>query len=265
MTQNAPALAHSISEALQVHTFVASCGVTTAGTPQAHREDLSVYGNMQPRKCPKVLNLWSQQQPKIDTNNRYRQNILAIEERFVTHSWPFHALTTLIGIITANAYEWYGYFINAGEFDDFLDFCKDLAYDGMNNEYDTYHSNGAAAPQTPAAGRRAPGSVSPHGESPRVRCMRHKAVPMRLIPDYQGHKQQRCSICKGEIQTTHCCLACSTSNKILALHPPSQGGKDYQCAERHAATPESDDIAWRHPRATSEKRSHKKRQRNESQ
>ena len=57
-----------------VHYFISSHGQTLRGKDQAHKEDLeTVEGIMAPRPCPKILNDVTLAQPKIDSNNRYRQ------------------------------------------------------------------------------------------------------------------------------------------------------------------------------------------------
>ena len=40
----------------------------------------------------------------IDKSNRWRQRILAMEERFVTKSWPFRYFTTVLGFIFINTF-----------------------------------------------------------------------------------------------------------------------------------------------------------------
>eukprot|EP00965_Chrysotila_dentata_P193802 6175974-Pleurochrysis_carterae.AAC.1 len=88
---------------------------------------------MKPWPCPRLLtllNLFTQQQPKIYKLNRYKQEFLAIEERYVTHSFPFRFLTTLLGITFANAYEWFKYFVSDKEC--FLSFMRRLASDAVH-------------------------------------------------------------------------------------------------------------------------------------
>ena len=166
----------------EVHTFVASCGITIPGVPQAYREDIGVYGSMEPRKCPKVLNLWSQQQPKIDKNNRFRQDILAIEERFVTKSFPFRVFTSVLGITFANAYEWFNYFIDSKRYitdDGFLAFMRSLAYDGMHNKFDTEQAEPA---------------------SPSAAAVRAAASPARPMPAAREEASDRGYQVFGELQ-----------------------------------------------------------------
>ena len=229
----------------EVHTFIASCGLTIPGVPQAYREDIGVYGTMEPRKCPKVLNLWSQQQPKIDKNNRFRQDILAIEQRFVTKSFPFRVLTSVLGITFANAYEWFNYFIDSKRFcddDGFLTFMRSLAYDGMHNNFD----DEAAGPASPsaAAARAAASPARPMTQTELETS--HRIVPIKSIVGYKGHMKQLCAVCHDNAhKTTTCCLACSTKERIFALHSPiiKYKGKTavYSCLAEHHACPTSKD------------------------
>lgn len=230
----------------EVHTFVASCGLTTAGDAQRYREDLSVYGSAPPRKCPKVLNLWSRQQPKIDKNNRFRQDILAIEERFVTRSFPFRMQTTVLGITLANAFEWFNYFINNKRYASFIDFVRDLAYDAMNNNIDRSANESAGIePETPnkrKPGPRAAGDKSPVRMSPRQITKAHRPVPLKSIAKYQGSRTQMCAVCQdNNHKTSWCCLACSDARGIFAIHPPTvkYGLRTYQynCLEQHHKDP----------------------------
>ena len=247
----------------EVHTFIASCGLTIAGTPQAHREDMGVYGNMEPRKCPKVLNTWSQQQPKIDSNNRYRQNILAIEERFVTRSFPFRMLTTTLGITFANAYEWFCYFINKTQFDDFLLFMRDLSYDAMHNNYDAMTAG--VAPPTPNA-TRAAGSASPRRQSPRQIASEHRLCNIRMIYGYKGSAKQMCAICQdNNHKTSSCCAKCSDAQAVFAIHPKCvkyKGTIEYDCLAVHLADPDNPEHKRNRALSTGKKRGgHRKRRR----
>eukprot|EP00965_Chrysotila_dentata_P153353 5069053-Pleurochrysis_carterae.AAC.1 len=63
------------------------------------------------RPCPRVLDDWTQMQSAIDDANRRRQNILAFEERFVTRTFPFRLLTTVLGMIYMNAFNMHKYFV----------------------------------------------------------------------------------------------------------------------------------------------------------
>mmetsp|Transcript_30289 Transcript_30289/g.73683 ORF Transcript_30289/g.73683 Transcript_30289/m.73683 type:complete len:454 (+) Transcript_30289:467-1828(+) len=210
----------------EVHTFVATCGLTIPGEPQKHQEDVAVYGSAVPRPCPKVLNLWTQQQPQIDSNNRYRQNILAIEERFTTKSFPFRLLTTIFGITLVNAYEWYRYFVNPNQFDAFKPFVAALAFDAMHNDFD---SSGVATSQfaqqapTPSERQtapRAPGSASPTRSSPRRVRSTHIAIPLKSVPGYKGSRKQLCAVCQdNNHKTSWCCAACSHAHEVFAIHP----------------------------------------------
>lgn len=233
----------------EVHTFIASCGTTVEGEPQAYKEDMAVYGSSQPRKCPKVLNLWSKQQPTIDNNNRMRQSILAFEERFVTKSFPFRTLTTVLGIVFANAYGFYQKFISGTQYADsggFLDFMRELTYDGMHNTIDgkpipTASPAAGTAPETPS--QRAAGSASPVRHSPRSVALTHKCIPLRSLPGYKGSRTQLCAVCQdNKHKTSWCCAHCSTPEKVFAVHPEEFAYKrdhvQYDCLAIHRSNPE---------------------------
>ena len=181
--------------------------------------------------------MWSQRQPKIDKNNRFRQDILAIEERFVTKSFPFRMFTTVLGITFANAFEWYGYFVQHDKYDCFLTFMRDLSFDAMHNEYDTL-----GARPTPGVARTA-GSSSPQPFSPRARAKLHCAVPLKSLPGYTGAGKQVCTICNdNNHKTTLCCLHCSTPERVFAIHREQvcYGGQKivYDCLKKHREDPD---------------------------
>lgn len=225
----------------EVHTFVSSCGLTVPGKPQKHPEDKSVYGNMEPRKCPQVLNWWTQQQPKIDKNNRFRQDILAIEERFVTKSFPFRMLTTVLGMTFANAYEWYCYFVDADKYTDFLSFLRELTFDGMHNTYDDVANAHSSSTAGPSATQRARGS--PMRRSPRALAMQHKAIGLKSLPNYRGSNKQKCVVCKDNLhKTSWCCSECSTAERVFSIHPNcvsyAQKTIMYDCLKKHLQEPD---------------------------
>ena len=232
----------------EVHTFVSSCGVTIAGKPQEHREDLAAYGEVKPRKCPQVLNWWSMQQPKIDKNNRFRQHILGIEERFVTQSFPFRLLTTVLGITFANAFEWYSYFCSKEKkYSDFLAFMVELSFDAMHNNYDSLHLP-RAVPQTPG---RAPTTASqscrsPLMCSPRLIAKKHHLMKLKALPGYRGSEKQLCAICQdNNHKTSWCCAECSTPDLVFAVHPTSvtygKATVTYDCLSIHHSDPSRDE------------------------
>ena len=226
----------------EVHTFVASCGLTIPGVPQAYREDIGVYGSMEPRKCPKVLNLWSQQQPKIDKNNRFRQDILAIEERFVTKSFPFRVFTSVLGITFANAYEWFNYFIDSKRYitdDGFLAFMRSLAYDGMHNKFDTEQAEPASPSAAAVRAAASPARPMPQSELEK----KHRIVAIKSLPSYKGSPKQMCAVCHDNShKTRYCCLECSTKERVFALHPPTVSYKRqtiaYGCLADHLRCPD---------------------------
>ena len=127
---------------LQIHTYLATHGNTKRGRDQAHKDDTGDDGHVNPpRKCPRILNDWTQAQPHIDKSNRWRQRILAIEERFPTTSFPFRLMTTIIGGMSiVSAFTMFCYHVNPDEYD-FRSFVETVAYDAMTNTYDRDHSS----------------------------------------------------------------------------------------------------------------------------
>jgi hypothetical protein len=142
-----------------VHTYISSHGQSITGKPQAHKDDVDAFGvRARPRPCPKILNDWTAQQPQIDKRNRERQEMLAMEKRFVTHSFPFRLFTTVLGITFTTAKCFYDYF-NHEYAGTFLDFVHELCYDGINNTIDEGGLT-ATPDQTPTQ------TFTPGGRSP---------------------------------------------------------------------------------------------------
>lgn len=77
---------------------VSAAGLTTAGQQKRNRsDDLDAdTGCIIARKFPKVLNVWTLAQPRIDRHNRLGQRELAMEKSFVTESFPFRLLSTVL-------------------------------------------------------------------------------------------------------------------------------------------------------------------------
>ena len=103
-----------------VHKFVATCGTTLGGGSHwAYFEDEEERYNVEckdfelTRKCPRVLNDFTLAQPTIDRHNRYRQHLLAMEKRFHTNNFAFRYFTTMLGILTVNAFFAHRYFNNS--------------------------------------------------------------------------------------------------------------------------------------------------------
>eukprot|EP00965_Chrysotila_dentata_P078989 2604960-Pleurochrysis_carterae.AAC.2 len=95
----------------EVHMYITSRGTTLPGRPQSHAEDQANGTRGQMRPCPRVLNDWTLMQPAIDDANCRRQNILAFEKRFVTRTFSFCLLTTVISMSYANAFKTHTFFV----------------------------------------------------------------------------------------------------------------------------------------------------------
>lgn len=239
---NAPVYVVAHRRGESIHTYISSHGSTRRGKDQRHKDDAGSDGHCgPPRKCPRILNDWSQAQPHIDKNNRWRQYELAIEERFTTRSFPFRFFTTVIvGMSIANAWTMYQYHVNAKEFESFLAFVHEVAYDAMTNNYDEQHASSVST-----VGFSSPSCSSlPSSASALQRTAeekQHHAVPIRSIVGWAGAKQQRCSMCSGI--TAYCCLACSDAQSVVPMHPReltfSGVSKRYGCIARHVHNPEA--------------------------
>eukprot|EP00966_Prymnesium_polylepis_P264435 6109254-Prymnesium_polylepis.1 len=124
------------------------------GKPQAHAEENIDAGTPAvPRKCPSILNWYLRGQPVVDSANRGRQEILAIEEAFRTDSFPFRFFISLLGVVFINTHRASMYFHNDQR--DTKAYCQALFYSLMTNTID--EGNGSNAP--PGSG--APGALSP--------------------------------------------------------------------------------------------------------
>lgn len=198
-----------------IHTYLSTHGVTVRGKDQKHKDDTGEDGACgPPRKCPRILNDYTQAQPHIDKHNRWRQFELAIEERFRTRSFPFRMFTTVIaGMSLANAWALYQYHVNAQEYESFCAFASDVAYDAMTNTYDADHSQSAASRShsSPAL------SSIPTCGSTTANAAAHVAINTRSIVGWKGKHQQRCSECNQF--TSFCCAACSDAHSIIPIHP----------------------------------------------
>lgn len=227
-----------------IHTYIATHGSTQRGRDQRHKDDVGLDNACgPPRKCPRILNDWSQAQPHIDKHNRWRQYELAIEERFRTRSFPFRLFTTVIaGMSLANAWALYQYHINGNEYESFRDFASEIAFDAMTNTYDKAHERSMAdasmASPTTSSLPSSAGALQRSSESSELQ--QHVVVSIRSVTGWRGAGQQRCCICSG--LTRFCCNACSTQDSIVALHPKecNYGGscKKFGCSHRHSRNPE---------------------------
>ena len=137
----------------QIHTYLSTHGVTLRGKDQAHADDTDASGRCAgPRKCPRILNDWTQAQPWIDKGNRFRQRILAIEERFTVHSYPLRSVDSIIiGMSISSAYTCYQYFVSQGcKYATFRDFVDSASLAGMQNTWDFDHAPAGTVPPPPA-------------------------------------------------------------------------------------------------------------------
>ena len=208
-----------------MHTYLATCGQTLAGKHQEHKEDVNLDGTPGgPRQAPMVVNDFSAGQPHCDKSNRWRQRILAIEERMLTKRFPLRFATTGLGIMLVNSWSAYDYFIQHGKGPlIFREFMKALAAEGVRVDLDRNNPQfgpGHTASHTPASGS-------------------HDLVPLRTIVGWTGSKCPRCAHCK--FQCTTVCLQCSSASAIVVCHLPETNFRGvasrHQCLALHKRDP----------------------------
>ena len=230
------ALAHRRGPA--IHTYLSSHGRSIRGKDQKHKDDVDDQDSAKAapaRKCPLVLNDWSAVQPWIDMNNKWRQAVLAIEERFTTKSFPYRALTTLIGITFVDSYMGFNFFMTQQYHDNFKLFIKHMALAGMHNNLDSQSDPYRSVPLRDAQAQ----SGSPQRASPR-KAAKHKAIPVRLIRGWKGSSEGRCTMCG--LSTTTVCAECSTPTAVVWLHGPETKYKQHTtthtCPAEHGKCPD---------------------------
>lgn len=235
-----------------VHTFIAAHGTTLPGQPQAHKEDVSEFGVgvMLPRKCPRVLNEYTEAQPAIDVHNRYRQDILAIEEAHRTSAFPLRFLTFLFGLQFVNTYLACKHFY--GDTRGCIPFLTELAYDLLTNDFDkaggspSGGSGGSGA--SSSSGSTAPSPHPMETAQDAATARPHRICSMRGV-GWQGSQQLACVVCKAK--TTTCCMDCSTSSAVVPICKPVHQWNGAQrmtnCLSVHAANPEQSRVSQRRP------------------
>ena len=244
---NVMALAHRRGG--EVHTYLSTCGLSIRGKPQKHKDDdlETDTGHVIARKCPAVLNDATLAQPKIDRGNRRRQYDLALEKRFRTEAFPFRLFTTMLGICITDCFYLDAYFNKTKH--EFRDACERMAWALMHNNIDQIES-GECRPddlfRKPEPSDTSPGSstCTPCADDELPAC-RHIPVPLHCIPGYDGATQQKCVVCvfnkeTKNLKTSYACVACSTKDYLVALHPVcSKVGKRtlWRCAIAHRRNP----------------------------
>ena len=232
-----------------VHTFISTHGRTLRGKDQQHKEDLeTVEGIMAPRPCPLILNDYTLGQPKVDSNNRYRQDILAIEKAIHTDAFPMRFLTTIWGTEFVDAFRLNTYFNSDPR--KFKKQMNELAFKLLTNNWDEMHgpdgvSFSRAGMRIPS-GPGAPGAKSPTRVSPRTQAKKHVLIAIASIEGWDGSHQLTCAICSRK--TTVCCIECSGKEGVVALCKTSHifGGTTFQrrCLHHHRAEPRESRISF---------------------
>ena len=166
-----------------MHYFISSWGESVKGAPQSHKDDRDILGNQAvARKCPKILNAYTKVQPRIDMNNRWRQDILAMEERFVTPSYPLRLFTTVFGIMVVDAF-----LAHKARYPSpitYREWCSTVAYQGMHNTIDE------CAAECDGEQGGTPVDRRDHPLSPRLSSQREKHRLVRpCISSYHSRRQ----------------------------------------------------------------------------
>ena len=153
---------------------------------------------MAPRPCPMILNDYTLAQPKIDGNNRYRQNILAIEKAIHTDAWPMRILTSLWGMEYVDAFRINTYF--NGDTRRFKMQMRELSFKLLTNNWDETHGlDGVSLTRTGIrvmTGPGAPGGKSPERISPRTLAKKHVLVAIAFVEGWKGAHQPSTPACR---------------------------------------------------------------------
>jgi hypothetical protein len=233
----------------EVHKFISTCGTTLPGNAHVGTfEDEEEEGvpHVLERKCPKVLNDCTLAQPVIDRHNRYRQFILALEKRILTNSFSLRFGTTMHGMVFVNAF--FGLRCFSMPVADFKPEMSKLAYRLMHNSLLVVDAGPSRSPGTPGSGPpnspNSPAASESGRSSPGGCCGAHPLIPLKLLTNYRGGKQQRCVICGG--RTALCCSICTKDcNHIVPICPRATKGRGndkgkvflHDCARVHEDDP----------------------------
>ena len=216
----------------QVHTYLASCGRTLEGKHQEYKDDFNPDGTPGgPRKCPMVANDFSAVQPHCDKSNRWRQRILAIEERVLTKSFPIRFASTGLGIMFVNVWSGFDYFVlrHSGQMH-FRGCMKALCAEGFR--VDLEGANNPRPGPNPFGASRNPGPSPPHEE--------HTLVSLTSIVGWTGSRTPRCGVCNTQCSTV--CNQCSTADVVCPVHATTISYKGrvshHTCMLTHRRDPE---------------------------
>jgi hypothetical protein len=180
-------------------TFVSTCGVTTPGTPaRCSRQDL--YGNDVSFEFPRpnLAEIYQDAAGAIDFHNRLRQGVLALEKSWVTQSWDFRIITTILGIVLVDTHLVAKHFCPKYHDANVLDIVGELTTELIHR----------GSPRSPLTR-----SLSPSAESPRETepCRqgaygRSTRTNKATGETYERQIQRRCVECKKE--TSFRCVTC---------------------------------------------------------
>ena len=157
-------------------------------------------------------------------NNRWRQDILAMEERFVTSSYPHRLFTTVYGIMIVDAF--LAHKLRYPSTLTYREWCSAAAYLGMHNDIDEL-----ARGEEPPDRRDSP-------LSPRISQQRekHRLVRLSSIEGWRGSKRQRCAACGGP-GVGWCCVECSSAEGVVPIHRVQENDpRSGSCLKSHQKT-----------------------------
>ena len=208
------------------------------------RDGVDESGFVVARRCPKVLNDWTQGQPKIDLVNRWRQHELAMEKRILTESFPARLFIFVLGTCVVNSWLFCNYFLKGenGQME-FRAAMRRLARRAMHNDYDARNPpSGGLPPYSPPAFRQR--STTP--KAPEVAVAKepsaHVLVSLRTIEGFKersDQKQMDCVYCQRK--TSYACACCSEVPYVMALCPAETTWKGettkHPCLTQHRRDP----------------------------
>jgi hypothetical protein len=203
--------------------LVATCGVTTAGTPHRKKRftrgpDGETVTTFKEVKRPKNVEEYFGAAATIDVHNHHRQSALALEEAWRTTTWWHRVFATIVGVTETDAYLAYNRWEHPERRLTHRQFTESVAIGLMRYEEEDEEEGGAGG---------APGEGGPV----------HTVVALQSLPQYDGTsaggKRKRalrqCTVCKAK-KASYTCTSCSIVGRIIILCGPRSGR---QCISIH--------------------------------
>lgn len=233
-----------------VHTFLSTCGSFIKEVPLRFPKCSLLDA---PWLTPAVLNTVTKAQPTIDVLNRTIFEQLGMHDTFVTRCFETRFVQhTMMPITYVNAVNAAKYFNPKGYPATLMPkylllklaskMVTNPGWIAINNRPLYGPGGGGAAASTRAGTTYSAGLCAAHvsingGPPSRESPCKHVLIPLKEIPGYRGHKQQRCYECNQ--LCSWACARCSTKDLVIALHPQvTQGTKNrYGCLAAHRKNP----------------------------